>query len=789
MTKAPVIRISKNYANFIKVFSLISLITFIAGCALYNKRQLDEKYGASSTDNRIPGADSAVLAWQDVRNIIDRRCVVCHGCYDSPCQLKLTNFRGLERGASKNKVYNNRRILAVEPTRDEYSRNIREWRQKDFFPVLNERKQSPKANIQASVLARILTLKQKHPQPNIRKLRKKFNFGLKRDQQCSSIEEFSRFERKYPLWGMPFGLPGLSTFEHNTIMNWIRQGAKIRAQSNKIEKIAQEIVKWENFLNNNSLKYQLMGRYLFEHLFLASLYFSDIPDSPWLRLVRSKTPPGEAVQIISTRRPYDDPGVERVYYRFQVSNETRVQKTHLSYALNKEKFALFARLFIDNKQKVSRLPSYDAEQSANPFITYRDIPVNSRYRFLLDEAKYFVGGFIKGPVCRGQLALNVINDHFWVFFVNPNTNVFEKSAAVLGKDGKSLSLPSAEQSNALPLTTWLKYKNAQNQYLRNKSQFLNKYLKPQDVDLKLIWDGEKSNDNAALTIFRNFDSATVEKGLLGEAPKTAWMIDYPMFERIYYLLVAGYDVFGNVGHHLNTRLYMDFLRMEGEFNFLTLLPKKNRIKERDYWYRDVGSNIKDYIFGAHVNFHEDTGITYKTSEPKTELYGLLKKRLKDVLNNGSSKINPNYSFLKKLNTIQGELASSFSELTFVLVKSKSRSIEAYTIILHKAHSNISSLLFEESQRLPNEDKLLVLPGLIGAYPNAFIELKENALEEFVTLLLTAKNAKTIGKVINRFRVSRTAKNFWKFSDQLHDSALQASGRNYGIFDYSRLEIR
>lgn len=36
-----------------------------------------------------------------------------------------------------------------------------------------------------------------------------------------------------------------------------------------------------------------------------------------------------------------------------------------------------------------------------------------------------------------------------------------------------------------------------------------------------------------------------------------------MLERIHYLLVAGFNVFGNVGHQLNTRLYINFLRMQG----------------------------------------------------------------------------------------------------------------------------------------------------------------------------------------------------------------------------------
>jgi hypothetical protein len=54
------------------------------------------------------------------------------------------------------------------------------------------------------------------------------------------------------------------------------------------------------------------------------------------------------------------------------------------------------------------------------------------------------------------------------------------------------------------------------------------------------------------------------------------VIGYPLFERIYYCWSPAYDPYGNVGHQLQSRLYMDFLRMEGEANFLLLLPKASR---------------------------------------------------------------------------------------------------------------------------------------------------------------------------------------------------------------------
>ena len=96
-------------------------------------------------------------------------------------------------------------------------------------------------------------------------------------------------------------------------------------------------------------------------------------------------------------------------------------------------------------------------------------------------------------------------------------------------------------------------------FLQSKSQALQQIFSSgkAKLDLSLIWDGEGRNPNAALTIFRHFDSASVVQGFVGAPPKTAWVIDYPLFERIFYLLVAGYDVYGNVGHQLNSRLYMD----------------------------------------------------------------------------------------------------------------------------------------------------------------------------------------------------------------------------------------
>ena len=84
----------------------------------------------------------------------------------------------------------------------------------------------------------------------------------------------------------------------------------------------------------------------------------------------------------------------------------------MPYRLDEQRMQRWETLFIDQTYEVTALPSYDEKEASNPFRTFEQLPVSSLYKFMLDEAEYTIMGFIKGPVCRGQVALNVINDQF-----------------------------------------------------------------------------------------------------------------------------------------------------------------------------------------------------------------------------------------------------------------------------------------------------------------------------------------------------------------------------------------
>ncbi len=736
--------------------------------------------------------------YHDVKPILDQRCVVCHGCYDAPCQLKLDSPDGVLRGATHALVYDSARVFAAEPTRLFVDANsTAAWRAKQFFPVLNEGEKTPENNLSGSVLYHLLALKSEHPLPE-GALPAELDTALDRKEFCPTIETFAQYAKERPLQGMPFGLPALSDEEFTTITRWLQTGAKV-APPPPLTPLAQKAsAEWEHFFNRSDLKSQLMARYLYEHLFLADLYFEGDDAREFFKLVRSRTPPGKPIDVIPTRRPYDDPGVARVYYRLQLYRATIVAKTHLPYALSAQRMQRWQQLFLQPDYAVAQLPSYEPDVAANPFVAFAPIPVQSRYRFLLDEANFFIATFIKGPVCRGQLALNVIDDQFWVMFANPDIEAMV-DGDFLARESKNLRLPSEIENQPLGFAKWKKYADLQANYLAAKEAYLEqKFPKPQAVTLDLIWDGDgagqsdNNNQNAALTVFRHFDSASVVPGFVGPLPKTAWVVDYPMFERMYYLLAAGFDVYGDASHQLLTRLYMDFLRMEGETNFLHFLPKAVREKTRNSWYQGVGAKLRDSVYRKVSEYRRESGIRYRSKNPQREFFDLLRARLGPALSHrydlAAVKLAPPLqTALQKIAQLHGEAVAYLPETVLLRVVIRNEPDRLFTLIHNDDHSNVAVLLFEESRRRPQRDTLSVVPGIVGAYPNAFWVVHEDDLPRLAREMAAVRGPNGYRALTARVAVARNSARFWQEGDWVLNTYRNLEPIEWGILDYSRYE--
>jgi len=780
-------------------FTALALLALV-GCATLARDSFDERFGNADParyDQAMAPVPGGVSWRADVQPILQRRCVVCHGCYDAPCQLKLGAWEGAARGASSQPVYDADRLREAAPTRLFVDAQLpSQWRAKGFFPVLNERSPTPEAQLVGSLLYQTLVLKQQHPLPPGPVLGEGFDFSLDRTQTCPRVEQFEAYARREPLAGMPYGLPGLSTHEMQTLAGWLQAGAPFEGDLPLSAVQRQQVQVWEAFLNGSSNKERLMSRYLYEHLYLGHLHFeADATHRPF-RLLRSRTPPGQPLQIIATRRPYDDPGVARWWYRLEPERELLLAKTHMPYGLNAARMDKYRRWFLAPEVQVATLPSYDVEVASNPFRAFQQLPVDGRYRFLLDEAQFFIMNFIKGPVCRGQMAVDVIEDQFWVVFVDPRANRQAIEGDLLLRQARQLTLPAEHGSDSEVLSAWVAMARQERSFLQTKSQVLQKNFGTgqASLDLSLIWDGDGHNRNAALTVFRHFDNASVVKGFVGAPPKTAWVIDYSLFERIYYLLVAGYDVYGNVGHQLNSRLYMDFMRMEGEFNFLVFLPQAVRESTALYWYRGAADEAREYVYGKNAYLDAESAVPYRPgADAQRQLYQLLGQHLAPVLDarfdlSGVSDAGMRAE-LQAMSQVKGAALSWLPETSVLRIEGGRGAPQYVTLLRNTAHANVTHLAREKKELLPDENTLTVVPGFIGAYPNAMFRASVGDLAALRTAIAGMATEADYRKLADRFAMRRTNPQFWGFSDALNDAYVGWAPLEAGLFDYGRLENR
>ena len=111
----------------------------------------------------------------------------------------------------------------------------------------------------------------------------------------------------------------------------------------------EAVARWERFFNDPDPRRQLVARYIFEHVYLATLVLEEDPGTRF-RLVRSATAPGQPVAVIGTALPYDDPyayaGVTRFWYRLSKDTAAPIQKNLFLWRLGRSEIAHLTDLFM-----------------------------------------------------------------------------------------------------------------------------------------------------------------------------------------------------------------------------------------------------------------------------------------------------------------------------------------------------------------------------------------------------------------------------------------------------------
>jgi len=765
-----------------------------------------------ATSNEMEGQSSVSTTQtysysRDVKPIIEQKCIACHACNDAPCQLMLTSPDGLLRGASEKPVYDFTRLSEMAPTRLFTEAQIAAgWRRMGFFSVLNARGGSPDDNLEYSLLSQMIELGRTHRLAPNAAVPEEIELGFRRKNACPAPGEFAEYARDKPLQGMPLAITGLTDGEYRTLRQWIREGAVIDAKPSAPGQAEQaQIRQWETFFNGSALRNRLVSRYLYEHLFAARLYFADLDTGNFFELVRSGTPPGSPIRIIATLRPNDDPG-QVLYYRLRKLDSTVVHKTHMPYPLSAEKMARLEAQFLAPDWDVAELPDYSRKNAINPFATFAAIPARARYQFMLDSSEFFVMNFIRGPVCAGQVATDVIDDHFFVVFQDPDADLSITDPAYLAEIQPHLVLVP-EQEGLLKLAfDWDHRKHERNEYRRLRGQYY-RNRQPQGTSLQDLWDGDGVNNNAALTVFRNFDNAMVTKGFVGAVPKTLWVMDYPLLERSYYLLVVNFNVFGSLATQVETRFYFDLIRSGGEDNFLHFIPPQARTSMRNSWY--LGSKAHNRIRKTYEVVNEDhpVQIQYRTADPKAEFVSLVSARLKslagppDVLNRcaeppcyqvdagpAERQVDASLQTLtSKPASLDGMRFIDFmSDVSFLRISTGDPVGDlAYTLVRNKSHTNVAFMFEEAKRRKHDRDTLTAYRGLIGSYPNFMFNVPLDRIEAFADALHAVRTPGQFLELVHSYGLSRTHPDIWTNFQWFVDYMRRSNPIEAGVYDMNR----
>lgn len=736
---------------------------------------------------------------RDVQPILTSKCLACHACYDAPCQLKLDSREGIQRGAIPLQVYNGQRTKEQTPTRlfvDAQSEAG--WRRLGFHSVLG--------GGDAALVARMIELGHANPLHPNSKLPDDLDISIERENMCPRPEQIDEFKHKNPGIGMPFAVTGLDNREYTTLRQWLAQGAPLDGQpleANASE--AQQVSDWETLLNRPGAREQLVARWLFEHLFLAHLYFDGGQSGHFFELVRSRTPSGRPVDLIATRRPNDDPGTH-FFYRLRPIQGVIVHKTHITYPLSPTKIARIEQLFFADDWQADAVPGYGPQRRANPFDTFAAIPARARYQFMLDNAEYFVRTFIRGPVCRGNIATDVIRDHFWTMFQAPDHDLYIIDPNFRERVTPLLAMPGQRDEITSTPGVWREARKQRNQYalLRREA-----YAHARRPSWSHIWAG---NDNALLTVFRQFDSASVRKGLIGDVPQTIWWMDFPLLERTYYELVVNFDVFGNISHQIQTRLYFDLIRNGAELNFLRLMPVEQRRDMLGDWYRYSGKfklwlNYDGYM---GVNDRTDSALHLSSFDPKRDFAMQLLQRVgslnarpdpfnrcRDDLHDNRcyrpnvspalQQVDQRLSALAARPLVQLPAIAYLPEATMLRVELDGGQREVYSLLRNRAHSNVAFLMGESLRYEPDKDTLTLYPEVLSSYPNFMFNLHDYEVDAFVSAMQKVRSEADFELIVRRWGVRRSNPNFWTLFHDLSAHIREHDPVEAGVLDMNRYQ--
>ena len=145
--------------------------------------------------------------------------------------------------------------------------------------------------------------------------------------------------------------------------------------------------------------------------------------------------------------------------------------------------------------------------------------------------------------------------------------------------------------------------------------------------------------------------------------------------------------------------------------------------------------------------------------------------------------------LRSIDNFKGKSVIYFPQIVTLLIESNSGKDHVFTLLHNNAHTNISSLFDEQSNRDYDNDDFTLAHGIIGSYPAAYLSLVENEIPQFVKMIKKIESEQDYVKLLDRFAIRRSSNKFWPFSDKIHHWYKENHPVEFGLLDYNRFENR
>lgn len=819
----------------------------LAGCAQDGDEQeagagaggkADDVFGQDGASiyavgNRLDPWDGEDAFLDEVQPVLAQRCVTCHSCGDSPCQLKMTSYEALARGSNEENLYA-ARVFGIDyeynpvhidhgRVRDgdglvDYDRTVEAWRDLDFYSVTNHGTDS--------VLGRTLTEAHDVTQSFDESYDVAQSIANGRDFEC--VGDDSPRQDKMIGRAMPLGLPALPEAGTDAVLRWLDAGAApltdeaqraLSAPAN-----AQAVGEWESFFNpeTDGERELLIARYLYEHMFYANLHL-ERSSGEFYRLVRSKTRTGPIDEIkteLANDEPDDYDG--RIYYRLMKQTQVLAAKQHIVWEIGPEDLAHWRDLFYDGDWELIRHDEY-RPNSTNPFAYFAAIPSAIRYRFMMENSREMIDAMVRGSVCLGSGATFAIRDRFWVWFLDPDSD----PSALEEVAGEDTYGPLLGESSWFHLNPHEGDTLREIDYLRAYRRYLQQH-RPDGLAVEDLWDGNGgTNPDAWITVARHGTTASVTTGPQYGAPETIWVLGYSNFERLYYNLVVEFETWGNVGHKIETWELMSLVRSEGEDLFMAMLPPDIREALREHKTRGWGAwnDVLLPNFASCSGELEDiigdcsaysTAVEYSVNPPpdapNEELIDLymddVAQQVREHIGGEALEADPLNekwggdepddvrsredvdAVFNMLTGWPNEAFSALPETTIVRVHNGD-STWIYTVMRNSIYRSHDRVYFEGLTREPSEDSMSVARGVVGARPNLFVDVEMDAVKDFVASLAGVESEDDVRTLWtasfddNGFElIDRRDDAFWTFADALHEQWFAEDPINAAVLDLS-----